>query len=194
MLTVQAWDTFARVKVLHEFTELDFYSSNNPQQWEHTNIMTDKALFLLTHMHLVIVHPVFNGWKCWPASGDTLRNLSSGFVHPVEGDGNSALHFCPGDLGQVLGVQDEEVSWSLGAGSHHDGQQDSWEHISTLLVNNFNGGCWIKHKEFMLLTYHHPHPPHREFEQTGALRGRSLALATPRSPWSSRSTCRSTHK
>lgn len=34
---------------------------------------------------------------------------------------------------------------------------------------------------------------HRGFGQTGALRGRSPALATPRSPWSSHSTCRSTH-
>lgn len=41
----------------------------------------------------------------------------------MKGDGHAALHLRPGDLRQVLGVEDEEVSWSLGAGSHHNGQQ-----------------------------------------------------------------------
>lgn len=55
--------------------------------------------------------------------------MTSRFVHPVEGDWNGALHLGPGDLGQVLGVEDEEVSRPLGAGSHHDGQQNSWGRI-----------------------------------------------------------------
>lgn len=68
---------------------------------------------------------------CWPCSTPARRlgKMTSRFVHPVEGDWNGALHLGPGDLGQVLGVEDEEVSRSLGAGSHHDGQQDSWGHI-----------------------------------------------------------------
>lgn len=60
---------------------------------------------------------------------DILGRTTSRFVHPVESDRNGALHLGPGDLGQVLGVEDEEVSWPLGAGSHHDGQQYSWGRI-----------------------------------------------------------------
>lgn len=55
----------------------------------------------------------------------------------MEGDRNGALHLRPGDLGQVLGVEDEEVSWPLGARSHHDGQQDSWGRI----INIIHGRC-----------------------------------------------------
>lgn len=58
--------------------------------------------------------------------------MTSRFVHPVEGDWNGALHLGPGDLGQVLGVEDEEVARPLGARSHHDGQQDSWGRISNV--------------------------------------------------------------
>lgn len=64
--------------------------------------------------------------KLWLTDVDILGKMASSFVHPVKGDGNAALHLCSGDLGQVLGVEDEEVSWSLGAGGHHDGQQHSW--------------------------------------------------------------------
>lgn len=73
-----------------------------------------------------------------------LGGMSSRFVHPVERDWNGALHLGPGDLGQVLGVEDEEVSRPLGAGGHHDGQQDSWGRI----VNVIHG--WseqVSHKE-----------------------------------------------
>lgn len=47
-------------------------------------------------------------------------------IHPVKGDRDVALHLCPGHLGQVLGVEDEEVCWPLGAWSCHDSQQHSW--------------------------------------------------------------------
>lgn len=40
--------------------------------------------------------------------------------------------------------------------------------------------------------YHHLHRLHLEFERRGARRGRNLAPARPRSPWSSHLTCRST--
>lgn len=60
----------------------------------------------------------------WLTTVDTLRK-ASGFVHPMKGDGNVALHFCSGDLGQILGIEDEEVSLPLGARNHHNGQQHS---------------------------------------------------------------------
>lgn len=66
------------------------------------------------------------------------------FVHPMKGDGNGALHFRPGDLRQILGVEDEEVSWSLGAGSHHNGQQHPWRH-STALLCIYHSRCRIKY-------------------------------------------------
>lgn len=47
-------------------------------------------------------------------------------VHPVKGDGNRALHLCSGDLRQVLGIEDEEVSWPLGARGRHNSQQHPW--------------------------------------------------------------------
>lgn len=56
----------------------------------------------------------------------------------MKGDGHAALHLRPGDLRQVLGVEDEEVSWSLGAGSHHNGQQHTW-----------GGGIYIIIKPFL---------------------------------------------
>lgn len=86
------------------------------------------AILLLSHdsscakNHMLLVDPV----KLWLTDVDILGKRASSFVHPVKGDGNAALHLCSGDLGQVLGVEDEEVSWSLGAGGHHDGQQHSW--------------------------------------------------------------------
>lgn len=41
----------------------------------------------------------------------------------MESDWHGALHFGPGDLWQVLGVQDEQVARPLGARGHHDGQK-----------------------------------------------------------------------
>lgn len=51
--------------------------------------------------------------------------MFSRFVHPVKGDRDGALHFCPGDLRQILGIEDEEISWSLGTRRRHNGEQDS---------------------------------------------------------------------
>lgn len=56
---------------------------------------------------------------------ELARRKPSVLVHPVKGDGNRALHLCPGHLRQVLGVEDEEVCWPLGAWSRHDSQQHS---------------------------------------------------------------------
>lgn len=47
---------------------------------------------------------------------------------------------------------------------------------------------------WLLLLYHHPHRHRQGSEQTEAQRGMSQAPAIPRSPWSSRSTCRSRYK
>lgn len=44
----------------------------------------------------------------------------------MESDWYSAIHLCPGDLRQVLGIEDQEVPWSLGARCSNDGQQDTW--------------------------------------------------------------------
>lgn len=59
-------------------------------------------------------------------------------------------------------------------------------HVITLLQHlPFTAGVYI-------LTYRHLRQLHRESEQTGALKDKSLVLAIPRSPWSSHLTCRST--
>lgn len=69
-------------------------------------------------------------------------------------------------------------------------------HDARLSLDNFYHGRRRNESNVYMLqmTYHHPHPPHQESGQTGAQRGRSLVLATPRSPWSSRPTCRSAHR
>lgn len=79
-----------------------------------------------TYNHTVIIHPVFNtGRLSWLTAVNNLRPASLRFVHPMKGDGHAALHFRPGDLRQILGIEDEEVPWSLGAGGHHYGEQHS---------------------------------------------------------------------
>lgn len=129
-------------------------------------------------------------------TADILSRASLGFVHAMKGDGNAALHFCSGDLRQILSIEDEQVRWSLGARSRHNGQQHSCGHIG-LSWNNFyhRCKCIIKYTvSLMVLTYHHLHQPPQDSEQKVALRGMNQALAIPRSPWSSHSICRSTHK
>lgn len=83
-----------------------------------------KALFLW--------HDTFSHDFSWVPVSDlsiqwltTVQHKASWLVHSMKGDRNAALHFCSGDLWQVLGIEDEEVPWSLGAWSHHDGQQHS---------------------------------------------------------------------
>ena len=61
----------------------------------------------------------------------------------MKGDRHGALHFCPGDLRQILGIEDEEVSWSLGAGSHHNGQQHSWGHSTRLISITLSVGLYV---------------------------------------------------
>lgn len=70
-------------------------------------------------------------------TGHVLSDAALGFVHPVEGDGNAAVHLCPGDLRQILGVEDEEICWSLGAGSRHDGQQHTCRARREIIVRQF---------------------------------------------------------
>ena len=66
-----------------------------------------------------------------PGSCGTL-----GFVHPVKGDGDVALHVRPGDLWQILGVEDEEIRRPLGAGSRHDGQQHTCRHSTEVIISH----------------------------------------------------------
>lgn len=78
-------------------------------------------------MDHVEICPAFKTW--WQSitlqcnAADSILKRASRFVHSMEGNRNGALHFCSGDLRQILGIEDEEVSWPLGARSRHNGQQ-----------------------------------------------------------------------
>lgn len=50
----------------------------------------------------------------------------------MKGDRDGALHFSPGDLRQILGIEDEEISGPLGTGSRHDGEQHTCGHDNNL--------------------------------------------------------------
>ena len=120
------------------------------------------------------------------------------FVHPMEGDGHGALNLGPGDLWQVLGVQNEQVTRPLGAGGHHDGKKHTCKRRqagSYFIMSFYHELCedfnLMQMLCVILLTYHHPHLCHQESGQTGARRGRRPAPATPMSLWSSRWACRS---
>lgn len=65
----------------------------------------------------------------------------------MESDRHGAIHFCPGDLRHVLGVEDEEVSRPLGARRHHDGQQHSCGRSGGCSPNTFH------HSGFQLWKY-----------------------------------------
>lgn len=59
----------------------------------------------------------------------------------MKGDGNSALHLCPGNLRKILGVEDEEVRWSLGTGSCNNGKQHTCgdsKHQPCLKITSYN--------------------------------------------------------
>lgn len=129
--------------------------------------------------------------------------MLSRFVHPVKGDRDGALHFCPGDLGQILGVEDEEISWSLGTRSRYNGEQDSCgirgQQTGLLVTSTVNGldnetDRMIHFLGTNRFAYRHPHRPHRGSAQIVALRDMNQVPAIPMSPWSSRSTYRSVQK
>lgn len=72
-------------------------------------------------------------WRWCGRIWKTLLQL----VHAVEGDGRHDVHLGPGDLRQVLSVQDQAVCRSLCSRTHHDGQQHTcatFEHFSNTLI------------------------------------------------------------
>lgn len=69
-------------------------------------------------------------------SGDDVdgKELFSRLVHAVEGDGRYDVHLGPGDLRQVLGVEDQAVRRSLSSRTHHDGQQHTCTTFSQVIL------------------------------------------------------------